>query len=1373
MKALSPELLLSFFPRQVAQKLALEPGRAGHPWTDAADGVVLSADIQGYTQLTESILREGAERVDAITGLLNAYLDELIRIIAEHGGDVVKFAGDGLVALWSTEEYEASLETLILSATRCALAIQTTLQGKRVVEGQQAEYRIGIGAGPIHHLYVGGQFGRWEYLISGPPAIQAARAERVAAAGAVVLSQEAWSRIAGRCELRPVEASSTYQTVVSAESATVPLERRSRISLSVELPHALRSLLPGTIMRALDGDRPELAPELRPVTVLFIRLPGLDHRTPLPVIQASIEIIQGAVYDHEGAVHKVFSGEKGFTMVATWGLPPLAHVDNAQRGVSAALDLRRRLGSRGIAHHVGCTVGRVFCGPVGSTLRREYTVIGDVVNLCSRLMEHEENAGILCNRATVDATRGQIEYDPEVRWLRIRGLPDLVPAYNPISVSRSVSLLVGRNEEQRLLSDRLQHVVREGAGLTLVIEGDQGIGKTTMADNLALKSEREGFEVLRGGAEFHATSEPFHGWRGVFRKVLGSSTAADGTAARRSLWEEINDDPELRQLLPLVNVVLPVKVPETEFSSQLDPVTRADNTPVAMLRMLRIFARSRARRLLVCLDDAQWLDSASWSLCRLFHEHVPGSILVVVIRRSQENESRELATLLETTATTRVRLGPLTQQDIADLIRARLTVETVPGEVVRELFERSGGNPFFVHQEVSLLLDGERLFKQGRDAQVADDWGRFLVEKAGKTPNISALVFSRLDALGHSAKRAVQFASVIGRVWPLRILQQAMPPGDVPVDIPALLEQLQSLEVLRHEPHEAELSYGFRHPIFHESIYSSLFDKDRRAFHLAIARWYTRAGHDAGSQPAILAHHFSEGDVPAEARPHLERAGEQAMRSGAFREAAGYYERLLAFCTVGRVEATAEQRATWEYQAGEAHAGMGHQDLAATHLTRSLTLLGHSMPGRGVRFAPFFVARNAAAVLGQLARIALRRNPAPSVPVQTHPQVIASRGFQRLAQTFYFLNAPFRMLYMSLRAVSVTEDWGASPELAKAYANASMNYGVVRFDLMARRYGRMSAETANLLGDPSARAWSLELTEGMYRLFRGRLEEATGALEEAADICTNILDRRRWAESIGLAAIALLHRGRFQESLKIWNEIYAISRRRGDGQQTCWGLIGRLVCQLRLDDRDEIHRTAQLLERQAQRTDLPDDVPIWAAGVLAEAWTRLDDVERAEASVQRAVELTRGLVIPMNVHVMDAYFGMGRVLLGAAPPTRGRPRLTLEGLWAFLVFASLYDVARPNALLCTGLWLWRKGLRRLARFLWVRGIHVADGMQMPFEKALLQLEVGRHLPARHPERTRHLEEAGRCFSDLGAEYELSQVMREIGTEPLTSPIDLT
>ena len=105
------ETLTSYVPTLISRRLAIDPMPIDSPASERFAAAVLFADISGFTALTERLAQQGPAGAEELTHLLNTYFDRLINLITAHGGDVVKFAGDALIALWpaASESWLAGL----------------------------------------------------------------------------------------------------------------------------------------------------------------------------------------------------------------------------------------------------------------------------------------------------------------------------------------------------------------------------------------------------------------------------------------------------------------------------------------------------------------------------------------------------------------------------------------------------------------------------------------------------------------------------------------------------------------------------------------------------------------------------------------------------------------------------------------------------------------------------------------------------------------------------------------------------------------------------------------------------------------------------------------------------------------------------------------------------------------------------------------------------------------------------------------------------------------------------------------------------------------------------------------------------------------
>ena len=322
------EVLSTYVPSLVVRRLSGELLGEGSG-VARSEAAILFADISGFTSLTERLSTRGPRGAEELSAALNAYFDRLIELIAAHGGDVAKMAGDALIALWPVEPGEG-LRTATLRAARCALEVQETLRDYEVADGIRLTSKVGIGAGDLAAMLVGGERDRWELLIAGPPLIQMGQAEHLARPGEIVVAREAWAVIADDSEGDVLEGGLVRLRMARA----IPPRSIDAPRLDPSIEPMVRSLIPAAIRSRLDAGQTAWLGELRRLTVLFVNLPPTDARTS-DVLPRAIQIVreaQSALYRHEGSLNKLSVDDKGTTLVAAMGLPPLARRDSPRRG---------------------------------------------------------------------------------------------------------------------------------------------------------------------------------------------------------------------------------------------------------------------------------------------------------------------------------------------------------------------------------------------------------------------------------------------------------------------------------------------------------------------------------------------------------------------------------------------------------------------------------------------------------------------------------------------------------------------------------------------------------------------------------------------------------------------------------------------------------------------------------------------------------------------------------------------------------------------------------------------------------------------------------------------------------------------------------
>jgi predicted ATPase/class 3 adenylate cyclase len=901
------ETLTSYVPSLIAEQVATDPTPLSQPRGDLFHAAVLFADISGFTPLTEDLVNSGPAGVEKLSTLLNDYFGQLIDTVTAFGGDVVKFAGDSLLALWPVPKDE--LAAAAMQAAQAALALQVGMRAYRAGEkNQRLLLKISISAGRIISGHLGGRNGRWEFIINGSPLSDVSIAEKYAHPGQVVVAPSAWQLMQDRCLGFKYESGyvqlQTIQEPVAISKRQFPL-------LPDSAKDALYAYIPGAIKDRLNARQTDWLADLRRVTVIFVTLPGLAPDTPLPRAQAIMEALQAALYRFEGSVNKITVDDKGLTLLGALGLPPLAHEDDAVLGVQASRALYAVLKELDIPGTVGVTTGRAFCGTIGNNTRREYTMIGDVVNMASRLMQAAAvqaasgNLPILCDEATFEEAKNRLHF-AELEPISVKGKQGLVPVYRPLGEKRQAIhsegaiTVVGREAERAVLDETLQQLM-QGKSQTIVIEGEAGIGKSQLVNYLQRQAEAMRVGTFVGSGNTIERAASYHAWRGVFSQMFDIGILVDPQAQQRHLQNLLEDEPEILERISLLNPILPFNLPDNELTSQMSGQTRADNTRDLLIRLLQDSVNRSPK--LIILEDAHWLDSVSWELVLAVSRRVRPCLLVLALRPIPEPRPEAYEQLLTAARVRQLSLEVLSTDETLTLIQNRLGVDNLPDSVAQLILDKGGGNPFYSEELAFTLRDTGHIAIINGLCQVSPQVD---FNSLGLPDTVQGIITSRIDRLLPGEQLTLKVASVIGRFFAYNTLRDVYPIGD---DKPRLLSYLRQLEqraLTTVESPEPELSYTFKHIITQEVAYNLLLYEQRRQLHDAVAEWYeTTYGLKVNNvhngevpQPSSLIlsrlvyHHHQAGNVTRECH-YATLAGHQAALQFANAEAVHYLSRAL------------------------------------------------------------------------------------------------------------------------------------------------------------------------------------------------------------------------------------------------------------------------------------------------------------------------------------------------------------------------------------------------------------------------------------------------------------------------------------------------
>jgi len=606
----------------------------------------------------------------------------------------------------------------------------------------------------------------------------------------------------------------------------------------------------------VDGER-------RWVTIMFADLSGftaLSERTDPEEIRSMVDRCMsemGQVVDrYGGSVDKVI----GDALMAVFGAP-VAHEDDPERAVRAALEIQRRASEQaddfgGLCVSIGVNTGEVIFAPVGPHGRRELTVMGDAVNTAARLQAAAPPEAVLVGKETRAASARAITYEavapilakgkevPITAWLARAAAS--APADRPVSAAP----FIGRDTELELLVRTWARTSSELRPQLVTLVGSPGIGKTRLTLEFAARVESAGGRVFSGRPLPYGASAAYWAFGQVIRDASeifandAADVASDKLAARAA------------SLLPATEA--------QELATHLSIMARLAEDTVSDRRVLFASAQrflealAREQPTLVVLEDLHWADESLLELVEGLSARlgeVP--LLVLALARPELLDARPSWARLPTNVT--VQLEALTEAHTQDLVRRLLSGAPDREAVAERVEEAAGGNPLFIEELAAWLSEGD----------AASD--------AGVPANIKTIIAARLDRLPAAERQVVLDASVVGDFFWQGTLE-ALGSDDT------LAETLHALErrgLVRHSPTSrirGDQELIFKHGLVREVAYATLPKAVRRERHAVVARFIEQAAGDPTAYAAILAHHWREAGDAANAADYLLTAADQAWR---------------------------------------------------------------------------------------------------------------------------------------------------------------------------------------------------------------------------------------------------------------------------------------------------------------------------------------------------------------------------------------------------------------------------------------------------------------------------------------------------------------
>ncbi len=992
---------------------------------------------------------------------------------------------------------------------------------------------------------------------------------------------------------------------------------------------------------------PHQAEQRKLVTVLFADLAGftalaarLDAEDVREIINGYFRRWSACIERQKGVVEKFI----GDAVLAVFGLPA-AREDDPERAINAALEMQEELAHFNaqmqqqyglqLAMRVGINTGEVVVSLLGERQGEGFVVVGDMVNLASRVQAAAPVDGILITYNTYRHVRGLFEAAP-YGALQLKGIEQPVESYlieraipkafhlGSRGVEGIATSMIGRQQEFALLERAFQQVVveRERRMLTLVAEA--GVGKSRLLYEFEnwLRLQPEPVEYLRGRGYPSTQHLPFSLLRDLFAFHWQIQDSDPPTAVRDKVERRVAallGAGEVGQAKAhLIARLLGFEIGESEHLRSVSGDAKALHNRASVHLGDYLRALGAARPAVILLEDLHWADDSSLELIERLATVLAGRpILILCTARPALFEQQP--TWGEPFAFhTRLDLAPL-DRDASRLLVAQILarVKAIPPALLELVVNTAEGNPFFVEELIKMLIDDGVILASQEEWQVEEArLGRLRVP-----PTLTGVLQARLDSLELAPRAQLQRGAVVGRVfWEAAVNALAAPDSASP----ETLDDLSRRELIfkrEESDFEGTTEYLFKHALLRDVTYASMLRRERRAYHGRAARWLEevseRIQRSAKFAMLIAEHYDAAGENEPAAAWYL-RAGRTAAAQFANSEALRALTRAL--------ELAAAPAPEWTFAAlferEQIYNLLGRREAQLADL--------EAMRASAARAGdPFLIAKAAMQraqydfQTGDYAGALEHGRRAEELAAQGHFPELAAQSLLLQSSTVARQGNPTLADALGERALAITGAHGLTrieADVQRQLGLAAQNRGD---HAQARDHATRALQLYAQLGDRTGEALTLLLLGSIVR-DSGEIDEAGRLYSQALDFSRAIGDRTGEGRSLNGLGVVFLLQERYAQAEEAYLQALQLQREAGNRSAAISVLdnLGNLARARHDFDQAEAYYTQAIAESRAIGDQLNES---YALHNYTQLFIAIGDYATARSMAARCMELSEQL----------------------------------------------------------------------------------------------------------------------------------------------------
>ena len=452
--------------------------------------------------------------------------------------------------------------------------------------------------------------------------------------------------------------------------------------------------------------------------------------------------------------------------------------------------------------------------------------------------------------------------------------------------------MVGRDKEFRQLEKQVMQLIN-GRGSVVNIVGQAGIGKSRLMAEMKQNDILEKVAIFEGRAfsngqnlSFHPIIQIIKSWAGIKEDDSSENAIGKLESNIQRIYPEAIDE-----IFPFIATMMGYRL-EGKAKERIKGIEGEALENLILKNMRDLLTRAASiRPFIIVIEDAHWCDISSIIIMESLFKLVQKQriLFINVFRPGYKETGERISKFLGENLQDHgleISVEPLTQKESDELINNLLLKVELPDEINSLIVERAAGNPFFIEEVIRSFID-EGLI------EIRDD--RFLLTENIKYANIPEsidnVILSRIDRLDDKTKNLLRTASVIGRNFYYKVLEEA---AQTIEEMDNKLEYLKDVQLINERKTKDEVEFLFKHALAQQATYESIVEKTKKDLHLKIAgsieKVFAGRIHEFYG---TLADHYSKAGQTEKTEEYLIKAGDESIRSGASTEAVTFLKKAL------------------------------------------------------------------------------------------------------------------------------------------------------------------------------------------------------------------------------------------------------------------------------------------------------------------------------------------------------------------------------------------------------------------------------------------------------------------------------------------------